>query len=87
MRDVTPCDSFKNRHFGGTYPLHHRAEKNKRACNKLVTANIPSSSILYTLLMNAILFLETSVLTRATWHPIPEDGINHENRMFKCHLY
>jgi hypothetical protein len=36
----------------------------------LVTANIvPSSPILVTLMMEAISFSETSVLTRATWHP------------------
>jgi hypothetical protein len=41
-----------------------------------VTANIlPSSPILVTLLMDAIRSSETSVLTRATRRPIPEDGI------------
>jgi hypothetical protein len=33
------------------------------------------SPILVTLMMAAILFSETSVLTRATWHNIPEGGI------------
>jgi hypothetical protein len=42
----------------------------------LLTANIvPSSLILVTLMMEAIRSTETSVLTRATQHNIPEDGI------------
>jgi hypothetical protein len=29
--DVTPCDSCKNRRFGGIYRLHHRRDRNRRA--------------------------------------------------------
>jgi hypothetical protein len=46
----------------------------------LVTANVvPSLPILVTLMMKALIFSDTSVLTRVTRHKIPEDGILHSH--------
>jgi hypothetical protein len=75
------CGSCKNRHLRRMYHLHHQGEI------MLVTANnVPSSLILATLTMEAIHSRETSVLTRATRHHIPEDSILEMFLKFKSIL-
>jgi hypothetical protein len=44
----------------------------------LLTANVSSSFILVTLMMEAVCSIETSVLTRSTRRNVPEDGILRE---------
>jgi ABC-type uncharacterized transport system permease subunit len=63
--DVTLCDSYKNQSFGGTFA----------SIIRVIRTVVPSSPIVVTLMMEAILSSETSVLTRATRHNTSDDGI------------
>jgi hypothetical protein len=76
--DVTTCGPCKDRRFGGTCRLHHQL---------LITAKVPSSLILFTVMMNAISSYETSVLTGATRRNIPEEDIlqNKEWCLLGCY--
>jgi hypothetical protein len=67
--DYEECRGSCNiRRFGGTY----------RVLRLLVTADVPISPIFVTLMMEAIYSSEMPVLTRATRHNIPGDGILHK---------
>jgi hypothetical protein len=62
---LTPCGSCKNR---------------RSVRRLLVRANVPSSPILVTLMMEALRSWESSHLTGGTRPNIPEDGIPHSHR-------
>jgi hypothetical protein len=78
--DVMPCGACKNRHFLGTYHLHHKGDNNWQARSVSVTSNqstlrINTCILLVTVMIEAIHSSETLVLTRDTQCNIPEDGI------------
>jgi hypothetical protein len=63
----------KNAIFGDVTPTFHIV------LWLLVTDNVPSPLILVTVMAEAIRSCKTSVLTRATWHNIPEVCILKRN--------
>jgi hypothetical protein len=68
--DVTPYGPCKNRRFGGTCASIIRVTR-----WLLVTASVPISPIVFTLMTEELVSSETSALIGATWRNIPEDGI------------
>jgi hypothetical protein len=89
--DLTPGGCFNYRWLRVKYSFHQKGGKNQRnsfliksvilrsVLQLIVTAFvIPSSLILFTLMMEAIRYSEASVLRRATRRHVPEDGILHE---------
>jgi hypothetical protein len=64
-----------------TMMMNRRARNNVSSNLQPVTANVgPSSPIFVTLMMEALHSSETLVLTRATWHNIPEDILQNQDR-------
>jgi hypothetical protein len=70
--EMTPCGSYKNRRFGGSYTISRVAVLYK----SLLFRSVPAR--LVTLKMEAIRSSETSVLIRATRRHLPEDD-NHQD--------
>jgi hypothetical protein len=71
-----PIEEVTHRHIRGlSHVVFLRSE-----LRLLVTANVPSSAILVTLMMEAIRSSETAIHTRATRYSIPEDCILRSNR-------
>jgi hypothetical protein len=68
---MTSCGSYNNRRLEVKYHFHHRGKKNQQAKNN-ASSNyfVPSSQIIFTLMMEAILSSEMYVVTRATRHHI-----------------
>jgi hypothetical protein len=68
------------------YIIRNNVSSNRRTL--LVFANVPSSTILVTLMMEALRSSETSVHTRATLRSIQEDGIlySHRRENLKCYI-
>jgi hypothetical protein len=60
--------------------LHKTTLRRKLSPPPLVTANVPSSQTLFTLMMEAMRSSETSIHSRATRLHIPEDGILNSHR-------
>jgi hypothetical protein len=89
--DFTLCDSCKNRRFGELSSFIIRVTRigelgtlavTRNLCTflpslrrLLVTANLPSSPILVTLMTEALSSYEMSILTRVTRRNIPADAI------------
>jgi hypothetical protein len=66
--------------FGENYHGHHQGEQNFSLQCASVASYCAQFFHFFTLMMAAIFPLETSVITTATRHRIPEDTILHSHR-------
>jgi hypothetical protein len=74
VSDELGASIFKGTRIGELGTL--AVSSNRRSVHLLlVMANVPSSQILATLMMEMLSSSKTSVLTRATWRNVPEDSI------------
>jgi hypothetical protein len=79
--EMTPCGTYKNRHFGGSYRLHLQGEVSYELClYKSLQLRSVTCSHSCTLKMEAIQSSEMSVLIRATRCHLPEDDNHHSHR-------
>jgi hypothetical protein len=76
--EMTPCGSYKNRRFGGSYCLVEYSTS--RCLYKSLQLRSVTCSHSCTLKMEAIRSSETSVLIRATRCHLPEDDNHHSHR-------
>jgi hypothetical protein len=87
LSNVSPCGFCTKRRYGGMCRLHHQGGNNQQVrnnvnlsseCASVVSANVvPSSLILFILMIEATHSSITSFLTRSTWRHIRQDGIFH----------
>jgi hypothetical protein len=75
--EMTPCGSYKNRRFGGSYRLHLQGARVRALQSEVESSCIGTDSY----------ESETSVLIRATRCHSPEDDNHHSHRRGNLKFY